>query len=67
MALNVKQPGDSGFVAFYKGKRYEVYGKTLILARDVVQQHTKAKKAWEINIMMAERPDSSTVVHVATD
>lgn len=64
--LNTKTEGDHGFIAFYKGKRYEVYGKSLIAARDVVQKHTKAKKGYDINITVAENPDGSTVVHTAT-
>jgi hypothetical protein len=67
MAINQKQPGDYGFVAFYKGKRYEVYGPTTLKARDLVQAHVKAKKPWDINITVAERPDGSTVEHTATD
>jgi hypothetical protein len=35
MALNEKSTGDYGYVAFYKGKRYEVYGKTLLAARGI--------------------------------
>lgn len=63
LLINQKQNGDHGYVAFYKGKRYEVYGKTLLEARGVVQKHVKTKKPWDINIMVAERPDGSTVVH----
>lgn len=67
MAINTKQEGDCGYVAFYKGKRYEVYGKTLIAARDIVQKHVKAKKGYDINIVIAEREDGSAVVHTAVD
>jgi hypothetical protein len=64
-AINTKTKGDSGFIAFYKGKRVEVYGKSLLSARDTVQRHFKAKKGYEINIMVAEKPDGSPVVHTA--
>lgn len=66
MILNTKQPNDCGFVAFYKGRRYEVYGTSLLAARDVVQKFTKAKKAYDINIMIAERADGTDVVHTAS-
>lgn len=63
MAINTKQEGDYGYVAFFKGTRYEVYGKTLIAARDIVQKHCKAKKGYDINIMLAEKPNGETVTH----
>jgi len=63
--LNAKSDGDCGYVAFYKGMRYEVYAKTLLAARDIVQKHCKAKKAYEINILIAERADGATVEHSA--
>ena len=64
--LNTKTEGDWGYIAFYKGRRYEVYGKSLLAARDIVQKHTKAKKGWEINITVAEKPDGAAVIHTAT-
>lgn len=64
-ALNVKQPGDNGYVAFYKGKRVEVYGPTLFLAREVVKNHFKVKKPWTINIMIAEDSEGKEVIHRA--
>ena len=67
MLLNQKTEGDCGYVAFYKGKRYEVYGKTLLAARSVVAKAVKAKKEYDINITVAERQDGSTVIHTATD
>ena len=63
MAINEKKIGDCGYIAFYRGKRYEVYGATLLAARSVVAKHVKAKKEWEINIMIAERADGSEVIH----
>ena len=67
MTINTKQIGDCGYIAFYKGKRYEVYGKTLLFARDIVQKHLKVKKGYDINIMIAEREDGSVVEHSTTE
>ncbi len=64
--LNTKGAGDCGFVAFYKGAEYHVYAATLLKARDIVAKHCKAKKAYDINIMIAEREDGSEVIHTAT-
>ena len=63
MTINTKQSGDSGYVAFYKGKRVEVYGKSLLAARTTVAKHFKARKEYDINILIAEREDGSPVVH----
>lgn len=65
MTLNEKKPGDCGYIAFWKGKRVEVYGPTLLAAQNVVVKHFKVKKPWEVNIMIAERADGSEVIHRA--
>jgi hypothetical protein len=65
MAINQKNAGDSGFIGFVKGQRYEVYGPSLLAARTTLARHCKVKPKdeYKINIMVAERPDGSEVVH----
>lgn len=55
----------NGYVAFYKGKRIEVRAETLLKARDLAAAQFKARKAFEVNIILAEI-DNKPVVHVAT-
>ena len=65
MALNTKKDGDHGYIAFVKGQRVEVYGDSLLAARKVVAEKFKIKpnKEYTINIMVAEKPDGTPVVH----
>jgi hypothetical protein len=52
----------NGYVGFYKGKRYEVYAESLLAARDKIAELAKAKKAYEVNVVLAEK-DGEVVVH----
>lgn len=60
--------GDNGYVAFYKGKKYEVYGDTLLKARDALAAHLKLppKKHSDINITLAQK-GGKDVVHTPTE
>ena len=60
--------GKNGYVAFYKGKRYEVYGDTILGARETLADALKipAKKRHEVNITLAEI-GGKTVIHRATE
>jgi hypothetical protein len=66
MAINAKQPNDCGYVCFYKGKRVEVYAASLLAARDIAARYFKAKKAYEVNAVVAENQAGETVTHIAT-
>ena len=46
--------GKNGYVAFYKGKRIEVYADTKYQAQQLAAKHFKAKKEWEVNVVLAE-------------
>jgi hypothetical protein len=59
-----KAEGDFGYIAFYKGKKMEVYAKTKLAARDKAAKAFGAKKPHEVEVELAERPDGSDVVHI---
>ena len=56
----------NGYVCFYKGKRIEVYAETLLEARDKAAKQFKAKKAYEVHVVLAELR-GEIVTHVAVD
>jgi len=78
--LDVKQPsktakypklaeggevGENGYVAFYKGKKMDVYAKTSLEARDKAAKAFGAKKAYDVTVMLAEK-DGKQVTHSAS-
>lgn len=56
----------NGYVAFYRGKRTEVYANTSYEAQQKAALHFKAKKSYEVTVMLAEK-DGKPVTHTATD
>jgi hypothetical protein len=46
--------GKNGYIAFYKGKRIEVYADTMYQAQQTAAKHFKAKKEFEVNVALAE-------------
>lgn len=56
--------GKNGYVAFYKGKQMDVWGDTSLQARDKAAKAFKAKKAWDVTVVLAEK-DGEQVTHVA--
>ena len=52
-----------GYVAFYRGKRLEVHALTSLEARDIAARQFKARKPWDVTVVLAEAPDGSTVEH----
>jgi len=55
-----------GYIGFYKDKRYEVYADTIYEAQQKIAKIAKAKKTWQVNVMLAEK-DGMPVVHRAVD
>ena len=55
-----------GYVCFYKGKRIEVYAETSYAAQQKAAAQFKARKPYEVNVMLAEK-DGKPVVHVAVN
>ena len=44
----------NGYVCLYKGKRLEVYADTSYQAQQKAAQQFKAKKSYEVTVMLAE-------------
>ncbi len=62
-----KQPGDCGYLAFYKDKKLEVYAPTSLAARTKAAKLFKAKKEYDVTVVLCEKPDGAEVVHIAVD
>jgi hypothetical protein len=56
----------NGYVAFYKGKRIEVYAETSYKAQLKAAELFKAKKSYDVTVMLAEK-NGETVTHIATN
>lgn len=52
------------YIAFWRGKRIEVYASTSYEAQQKAAAVFKAKKAYEVTVMLAERA-GEPVVHTA--
>jgi hypothetical protein len=52
----------NGYIAFYRGKRTEVYANSSYEAQQKAAAYFKAKKAYEVDVYLAEK-DGKTVVH----
>jgi pyruvate/2-oxoglutarate/acetoin dehydrogenase E1 component len=51
------------YLAFYKGKKIEVMALRSLDARDKAAVIFKARKAWDVTVVLYEHPDGSTVTH----
>jgi hypothetical protein len=58
--------GKNGYIAFYKGKRMEIYADTKLEARDKAAKAFRAKKAYDVNVELAEL-DGEEYIHTATE
>lgn len=52
----------NGYVCFYKGKRIEVMAATSYEAQKKAAELLKAKRSWEVTVMIAEK-DGKPVIH----
>jgi hypothetical protein len=52
----------NGYVAFYKGKRIEVYAVSSYAAQLEAAKIFKAKKSFEVSVVLAEK-NGNTVTH----
>lgn len=50
----------NGYKAFYKGKTCEVYADTSYAAQQEAAKKFKAKKAYEVTVMICERDTDGT-------
>jgi hypothetical protein len=56
----------NGYVCFYKNQRKEVYANTSYEAQQIAAKEFKAKKTYEVTVMLAEK-NGEQVVHRAVD
>jgi hypothetical protein len=52
----------NGYIAFYRGKKMEVYAATSLEARDKAASAFKARKAYDVTVMLCEK-DGEQVTH----
>lgn len=64
--INTPSDGNCGYVAFYSGRRVEVYANTLYEAKQRVVKHLKVppKREHMVSVMLAE-VGGKGVTHVA--
>lgn len=53
----------NGYKAFYKGKELEVYADSSYQAQLKAAQLFKAKKSYDVSVILCERADGSVVTH----
>ena len=47
--------GKNGYIAMYKGKKVEVMADTQLEARDLAAKHFRARKPYDVTVMLAEK------------
>lgn len=52
----------NGYVGFFRGKRDECQAETSAQAQEILAKKFKAKKRWEVTVMLAEK-NGEQVVH----
>ena len=52
-----------GYICTYRGKRLEVYAESKYQAQLQAAAHFKAKKSYDVDVWLAEKPDGSPVIH----
>ena len=53
----------NGYIAFYRSKQIEVYAETSYEAQQKAAKEFKAKKDYDVTVVLAEREDGEQVVH----
>ena len=56
----------NGYVAFYRGRQMDVYAESSIAARNKAAAAFKARKAYEVTVVLAEK-EGAPVIHTATE
>jgi hypothetical protein len=51
-----------GYIAMYRGKKLELYAETKLKAQEEAAKRFKARKAYEVDVYLCEKPDGSTVL-----
>ena len=52
----------NGYIGFYRGKQDECEAETSLQAQEILAKRFKAKKSWEVTVMLAEK-NGEQVVH----
>jgi len=52
----------NGYIAFYKNKQLEIYAKTSYEAQQKAAQQFRAKKSYDVTVMLAEI-NNKQIVH----
>ena len=58
----MSEKGKNGYIAFYKGKKMEVYADSSFQAREKAAKSFKARKSYDVNVVLAEK-DGKQVTH----
>lgn len=53
----------NGYIAFYRGKQIEVYAATSYEAQQKAAAMFKARKSYEVTVMLAEKDDKQVTHH----
>jgi hypothetical protein len=64
-AMAIKENDMNGYKAFYRGKTIDVYANTTLEAQTKAAALFKAKKAWEVSVVLCEL-NGAQVTHVPT-
>lgn len=55
------------YIAFYRGKEMVVKALRSYDAQQIAAKAFKAKKSYEVTVMLTARPDGTEVIHTATE
>jgi hypothetical protein len=54
----------NGYITFYKDKSHEVWANNSYEAQQKAAQLFKAKRSYDVTVVLCERRDGTTVTHV---
>jgi hypothetical protein len=57
----------NGYKAFYKGRTLDLRAETLYRAQVAAASYFKARKAYDVRVMLCETADGKQVVHTPTE
>lgn len=55
------------YLAFYRGRKIEVEATTSYEAQEAAAKRLKARKSYDVVVVLVQRSDGSDVVHIAAD
>lgn len=63
MTTDLTNPNLNGYMAFFKGKTVEVYAESSYRAQMKAAQHFRARRPYDVSVVLCERADGSVVTH----